>query len=221
MRHTSALLLALACACGSDDEVGEGSGTLEVRARVQAENLLSNASDASDFRTTVSVTVVRDGALVSDAVVRIGTGRGDSELTREGDQYVAVLGSYEGSYRLDVTAGSDYVRGVQLAGPDPHSFAAPLPGTTVAAADLEVSWSRDDAADSAHIDTAEMDRLAIVDSGTYTVPYAQLKHDSKEIKEERIRLWRSNQLLPAGSVGDSLFVVEVRNEIEILVSPGG
>jgi hypothetical protein len=66
-----------------------------------------------------------------------------------------------------------------------------------------------------------MDRLAIVDSGTYTVPYAQLKHDSKEIKEERIRLWRSNQLLPAGSVGDSLFVVEVRNEIEILVSPGG
>lgn len=216
-------------ACGSagipaGDDPGTGSSTLEIDAEVEVTNVVPNARDAADFVTAFEVEVRRNGAIVSDAVVVIETTDGAVELVFQSSQddgrYRGTLAGYGGRFVLDVDAGDDYVHGVRVQGPDAHWFESPTMGASVPGTEpLVVAWSRDGAADAARIETKELDDLAIEDTGDYTLPVGTLDHDDGEVRDDRVRVWRQNRVVPDGAAGSSRFTVEVRNEVEFLVMP--
>lgn len=222
---TLALLLA---ACGSDgpggEDLGAGSQTLVVVADINLNNNLDNASTPNDFTASFDVSVTRDGAVVDDAVVTVESDGGLVELdfTNNGTQqrYVGSQVAYSGSYRVDVTAGDDYLAGAVVESPDVHTFTAPLPGESVPGTDpLEVIWARELEADAARIETRELDNTGITDLGSYTIPLGGLRVDRDQLEDERIRLWRENRISPIGGAGGSSISVELRNEINIFVEP--
>ncbi len=56
-------------------------------------------------------------------------------------------------------------------------------------------------------------------SGSFVLQPDQLRYDTDQSNDERIRLWRENRISPTGGAGGSSFTVEIRNEIEIVVLP--
>jgi hypothetical protein len=214
------------CGCGGDDlpdgdSLGDGNNVLTVSASVEASALFDNARDRNDFATTFEVQLSRSGVDVDDAIVTIESDAGVIDLVRDGGgEYQGAQGGYHEIYRLDVDAGVDFVHGVRIDGPDIHTFRSPIPGATVPGnQDLIVEWDRGERAESVQIETRAMDQLSIDDGGEFAVPASGLDWDNEEIRDERIRLERTNRLSPAGAAGESSLGVTVRNQIEILVAP--
>ncbi|RMH41229.1 MAG: hypothetical protein D6689_11600 [Deltaproteobacteria bacterium] len=206
---------------GSGDDLGSGTQTLVVTAAIEADNQIPNATDVNDFTTSFDVRVRRAGQDVADATVTVTSAAGAVTLAYSGDgRYRGAQVGYHEVYRLDVVAGDDDVTGARVDGPDIHVITAPQPGALVPrSADLVVEWARDETAEVAEIETKEMDKVAIDDTGTFTVPAAILNQDDSEIKDDEVRIWRTNRLSPAGGAGGSSLSVTVRNEIDVLVAP--
>jgi hypothetical protein len=206
---------------GAGDDAGEGSLTLLVDADVEARPLIPNASKAGDFTTSFRVRLERAGAAVTTGTVTIESAAGAVPLTYTGEdnRWVGVQNGYEEVYRLSVTDGADFVDGVRVDGPAVHWFTSPLPGATVdTSAPVMVTWSRGEAADTARLDTDQLDELVISDTGSYSVPTGGFKSKSDEVEQERIRLDRSRRITPAGAVAGSELRVQVRNEISVVVA---
>ena len=236
MTKTALILLAVA-ACGGSasdgasdfdippgDDPGEGSLTLRVSGIVETTELASPALDPTDFNSSFTVSVTLDDEEVRDAIVTISSIGGTKELVFETS---GTIGSYQGSqlgyfsrYRLDVDAGDDFVGGVIIEAPDVHQIEAPLSGERVPRGDdLVVQWTRNGAAEKTEIETREIDRRSIEDTGSYTVDAGDLRQDPDKVEDERIRIYRSTKIVPDGAVAGSEFEVRLRNSVEFLVEP--
>jgi hypothetical protein len=211
---------------GQKDDLGNGTGTLRVDGNVEANNLVDNANDPGNFSVNASVVVRQsDGTPIGNAIVVLTSDEGATTLTLNTNggipTYEGTQNTYRQVYQLKVDVdANNYIHGVQIDGPDFHVFTAPLTGVSVSyTQDLNVTWNRHDQAQSAWIEGERMDRLDITDTGTFTMPHTLMNQRPGVAEPDRLRLWRSNRLTPAGAVGDSGFTVTVRNEVQFLVVP--
>ncbi len=231
MRHfvISTILLVGACGGsaldpGAGNDVGDGTQTLVVNGSANANAELTNAQNAADFNTDFSVRISLNGQPVTTGTVTITSSTGSIDLTFQdtGDNAGRWRGSapgYDEVYVLDVVSGQDDVSGVRVDGPDIHVFDEPLVGATVdSTMPLDIKWSRSDEAASASLDTDELDPLAIVDSGTHTLPPGTLRTEQDKPRENTIRITRTNRVTPQGAAGGSEWSVSVRNDIQVLAA---
>jgi hypothetical protein len=228
--HVVSTILLLGACGGSDldpgsgNDTGSGTQTLVVEGSASAEARITNARTGADFDTEFRVRVSLNGQDVTTGTVQITSASGTVDLvfttTDNEARWRGSAPGYDEVYILDVISGEDAVEGVRVDGPDIHVFEEPVAGATVdATLPLDVIWDRGDEAASASIDTDEIDRLAIVDSGEHELPAGTLKTEQDKAQENTIRITRENTVVPAGAIGGSQWAVSIRNEIEVLAAP--
>jgi hypothetical protein len=207
---------------GIGNDTGDGTSTLFVDGSVTAEARLANAQTNADFSTDFSVRIqLNQQTVTTGAIVKVTSSTGEFLLTF-GDEgrWVGRAPTYDEVYRLDVDLGPDNVHGVRVDGPDIHVFDKPLPGATVdSTMPLEIDWSRDDTAMLASIDTENLERVSITDTGDYTLAAGALKAERDQAKTNQIQLSRTDMVTPSGAIAGSQLSVRVRNEIEVVVQP--
>jgi hypothetical protein len=224
---STVLVLGLAACGGSDldpgagNDPGTGTGTLAIEGSVRASPRgdLANARTSAEFETEFSIRVSLNTQTVTTGTVTITSASGQVPLTFDGgnNRWTGQLSSYDEVYVLDIESGPDTVSGVRVDGPDIHVFSAPTAGAIVdATMPLTVNWSRDDRADSAEIDVQNVDSLSIPDSGSYDLAAGAFTPDSAEARTHRLRLTRTNRVVPAGTVAGSIWSVAIQNEIEVV-----
>lgn len=207
---------------GAGDDPGSGTNTLLVNGNITAEPQLTNAREATDFTSELSVRVMRGDAPVTTGTVTVTSASGSFPLTYRADEgrWEGIAPYYDEVYVLDVEDGIDNVFGVRVDGPDLHYFTAPMPGLTVDSTQpLMVTWASDQGADSTSIDADKIDRIAIDDTGEYMLAGGSLEADGEQARENTIELRRSNRVVPAGAVAGSEFEVRVANEIQVVAQP--
>jgi len=219
--------LALAAACGdgtgpatSRNNPGTGSSTLLVTADIDAND---DPAIIGGFSTDYFVSV-RDGAglAVSGATVTIsngsfaggkitlpetGAGSGDYQLT--GNTFPS------GDFRLDVVQGTNDVRGVIVGGPGVHNITTPAANATVPVNQpLLVRWTVPSRAKSAEVETRDFGPVTLPDSGAYRIAGA----DNNQIRtDQRVRVFRFNEVDMAGGLVGSRLRVKVRKTVEPIV----
>jgi hypothetical protein len=215
-----ASLLLAACSgadgpFGAGTQPGSGTQTLTVEAGVSATETVDNATLASNFSTDFSVRVTRTGQPVTGAQVSIASSAGVVTLAEQGDpgSYAGTQAGYLRVYGLTVEAGADKLEGAQLVGPTAHAFTAPTVGfVQKAGLPLDVKWDPA-GAQAASIETREMNSIDVADSGAFTVAGSFLAGKVGELRDDRIRVRRSDSLDLAGGAAGSSLSISVRNEI--------
>lgn len=190
---------------------GTGSHSLQVFADIESENLLSG-------QTTFFTVRVRDmyGDRVSSARVTITNNElGAMQLTETsagtGDYITSRTAFPSGEFRLEVERGSDYVRNVVLRSPGLHRVTSPTQNETLAASQsFSVRWTQPARADWAEVETRDHLSVDMADNGRYTVPAAE----NPSRNNQRIRVWRGNEIDIAGGLQGSRLRVRVRNGVE-------
>ena len=218
--------LALAAACGdgtgpatSRNNPGTGSSTLQVVADIDASD---DPTIIGGFSTDYFV-AVRNGAggPVSSATVTVsngsfaggkitlpetGTGTGDYLLT--GNTFPA------GDFRLDVMQGTNNVSGVVVGGPGVHNITTPVKDATVPALQpLLVRWTVPSKAKSAEVETRDFGPVTLPDTGAYRIAGV----DNPARPDQRIRVFRFNEVDMAGGLTGSRLRVKVRKTVEPVV----
>ena len=208
---------------GSGNSQGTGTRTLLVDGSVDASASIPNAGDATAFTTHFDVRLTKDQTPVTTGTVTVTSNGGDAALTLDttnGGHWVGTQTGYFEVYQLDVTSGADTIGGVRVDGPDVHTFTAPALGATVDTSQpVAVTWSRDDHADVATIDTHNLDHAVIDDSGSYALAAGALRSSVDKTENDTIELRRTNQVTPAGAVAGSSLSVSVTNDVDVVVSP--
>ncbi len=195
------------------NDPGTGTGTLDIRADVDAYD------QAGGFVTEFSVRV-RDGMgeLVTGATVTItNAGFGVVTLLDAGasGDYVAESNTFhEGDFELSVVSGTDVVGGVVLGGPGIHTITEPTVDSTVSAdQDLTVRWDVPSQARSAEIETRDYGPVLLPDTGAVIIPGAS----NPARVDQRIRVFRFNEVDIAGGLFGSRMRVEVRQSVDPLI----
>jgi hypothetical protein len=207
---------------GAGDDPGEGTSTLLVNGDITARPRLANARDRGDYDTELSVRVTLNQLPVTTGTVTVTSASGMVPLTFHADpaRWEGSAAGYDQVYILDVRAGDDAIEGVRVDGPDIHVFTAPLAGATIDSTQpLKVTWDAEQTADSASIDTEQLERVAIADTGEYMLSGGALKAEQDKALENTIELSRTNRVTPAGAVGGSDFSVRVENRIGVVAQP--
>lgn len=223
------LSIILVAACGGDpgDDAGTGSNTLRVEADVEATPDIENAVAAIDFTTELHVDVEKNGVPVTTGEVVLVSDGGEVALTwdpSDGDngRWRGAQSGYFEVYELHVTSGDDYVHGVRLDGPDIHVFTSPDGSTAVdATLPLLVTWSRDDEAETARLETDAMDPVAVPDTGSFELPVGSLKSSPDQTEDEELRIERRSRIVPAGAVAGSELRVRIENRLPLVVAATG
>jgi hypothetical protein len=231
MRLTIACSCLVVAACGGSpldpgagNSLGTGSHTLSVDGSFSASSDLANPGDAMSFTTHFDVQLRNGQNPITTGSVVVSSNGGDVTLTyqpdgQNGGHWVGDQAGYYEVYELNVTSGADTVTGVRVDGPDIHTFSAPTMGANVdATMPLAVSWSRNDHADQTTIDTQALDKVAIDDTGSYTIAVGGLKSSKDKAENETIDLRRTNQVAPAGATAGSTVAVSVRNHVDVVVA---
>ena len=215
-------LLGLACGRPGDDDddgnnPGSGSETLYLEVEVDAENTVINAQSADQFSTDFSVDVLKDNQPFTGAVVTITTAQGPVTLTENPPGlYTGSLLGYAQVFRLDVDGGADFISGVQLTGPAPHTFTAPVGTVSPPNTDLDVQWEPAGAS-QAEIETNEMSPTGVEDTGLYTIPATFVVGEQGEIVDDEVILRRTEQVLIAGGLTGSHMDVTVENRLTLSI----
>lgn len=207
---------------GAGDDPGTGTSTLAIQGEMSAKPRIVNARNPGDFDTQLSVRVVLDGQPVTTGTVTVTTRNASTPLVFHADpaRWEGLATGYDEVYVLDVESGQHAVQGVRVDGPDIHVFTQPLAGATVdSTMPLPVAWDKDQVADSIWIDSGEIDRLAIADTGSYMLAGGSLKADKETARENTIEIMRSNRVSPAGAVAGSEVDVSVTNRIQVIAQP--
>ncbi len=216
---TAALVTVAGCGGGTSpvierNDPGTGSSTLKIVADIDANDVEGGFS--TDFRVTVE-----DGAgdPVSGATVTIknndlGTITLLESRAGSGD-YVATGNSFpSGDFELSVVGGTDRVEGVVLGGPGVHTITSPAANETLAALqDLIVQWTTPLQARSAEVETRSYTSPVLPDTGAFAVPAV----DNVARRNQRIRVFRFNDVDIAGGLPGSRLRVEVRQTIEPVI----
>ena len=84
---------------------------------------------------------------------------------------------------------------------------------------LAITWNRAEQADSATIQTRQLNPVTITDSRTYSLAMGSLKSKPDQTENEEIELVRSSLVAPAGAVAGSWFRVRIRNAVTVVVQP--
>jgi hypothetical protein len=159
------------------------------------------------------------GAPVSGATVTVrNAGLGTVnllELSAASGDYEASVNTFaSGDYRLDVTKGTDNVQAVVVGGMAVHRITTPAANATVTAGQpLTVTWTRPSEAIGANLETRDFVADGIPDAATYIVPGA----NNPARPDQRIRLWRYNQVDIAGGLVGSRLRLSIRNTAEPIV----
>jgi hypothetical protein len=230
MKTIFASILVLS-ACGSDplepgagNQPGDGTRTLFVEGRVNAEPRIANAKLETDFTSEISIRVALSDQAVTTGSVTVTSRFSTVPLTWQSDgtlgHWIGTMANYDEVYQIDIVSGADEVSGVIIDGPDIHSFTAPMQGATLdSTMQNPIAWDRDERAELASFDADEIDRLTIDDTGSYMMGTGTLKADRDQVRENRIEVRRSNRVVPAGAVAGSELAVTVSNELTVLVAP--
>jgi hypothetical protein len=227
-----ASLIVTLAACSSDplepgagDDPGTGTSTLDVEGRAHAEPRTASARAAADFTTEFSIRIGRGGQAVTTGTVTVSSRYGTTTLTYDSSdgslgRWTGTANGYDEVYQLDVTSGSDEVRGVIVDGPDIHTITAPALGASLdSTVATMLTWKRGDTADDATLKTDELGRIAITDSGSYSMGPGTLKADKDDARANTIELRRENRVTPAGAIAGSSFVVTIEQRLEVLAQP--
>lgn len=217
-----ALSTALLVACGDSpsgpaaerNSPGTGSRTMLVKADIEGQDVpggfvtdfevqLRDAQGAAISGATVTV---KNAALGTVNLLEDGAGSGD---------YIATVNAFAaGDYRLDVVKGTDNVTGVVIGGMSAHSITSPTANDTVAANQpFNIEWTRPSEAAGADIETHDFLAEGVQDAGSYTVPANQNPAEPNQ----RIRVWRFNEVSIAGGLFGSELKLSVRNTVEPVV----
>ncbi len=215
----SAALLVVSCGDSLTDpaiernDPGTGTGTLDVRADIDAFDVTGGF--ITEFRVRV-----RDGFGddVSGATVTItNAGFGVVTLLQPGgagDYEVDRNTFHEGDYALSVVSGTDVVEGVVLGGPGVHTITEPVQDTTVSAdQDLTIRWDVPSQARSAQVETRDYGPVLLPDTGAVIIPGAS----NPARVDQRIRIFRFNEVDIAGGLFGSRMRVEVRQTVEPVI----
>lgn len=214
----AALVAAAGCGDGtgpatSRNDPGTGTSTLQVIADIDA-----NDQTGGGFITDFGVSV-QDGLgnRVSGASVTIRNATlGTVTLTEAASgTYFAQRNSFpSGDFRLDVVSGSNNVSGVILGGPGVHNITAPLQNAIVPAGQpLPVRWTVPSQAQAAEVETQDFAPVTVPDNGSYTISGANNPANANQ----RIRVFRFNEVTMAGALPGSRLQVEVRKTVEPVI----
>lgn len=218
--------MSLLVACGGSDldpgagnDPGTGTSTLLVDGEIEARPRIVNAKAVDDFDTNITVQVSLNNALVTTGTVTLTTARGTTPLTFRTDkgEWHATVSGYDEVFVLDVQSGEHSVDGVRVDGPDLHAFTEPLAGATLdSTVATRIVWSSEQEASSASIDTDEIGRINVPDTGIYMLAAGALKAENDTPRENTIDLVRMNRVTPAGAVAGSNVSVSVENNIVVV-----
>lgn len=215
----AATTLATALACGGDstgpaanrNSGGTGTSTLLVTADIDASNSLGgfrtdydvNLRDALGNRVSGATVTIYNSALGTLTLPETAPGSGDYFNTRP--SFPA------GDFRLEVTRGTDDVRGVVLGGPGVHTITAPANGSVATASQpMTVRWSVPSQASAIEIETRNFGPIALADIGSYTIAGA----NNPANNDQRVEVRRYNEVEIAGGRPGSRFRVTVENTAE-------
>ncbi len=197
--------------------VGTGSNTLLVVANVNA-NDLGGGLFTTDFDVTVTDAASQP---VSAAVVAFNNpGLGIVQLfetppgSGSGIYTATEAGFPGGEFQLSVIRGSDNVAGVVVRGPGTHVITTPQANDIVPRDQpLNVIWTPPSQAEGAEIETRDLARLALPDSGAYMIAGV----DNPVNATQRIRVFRFNGVDIAGGLVGSRLQIKIRAEVEPVV----
>lgn len=219
-RALGATLIGIA-ACGdgtgpatSRNDPGLGTSTLRVTASIEAQD---DNSAVGGFVTNYQVTVLDgldnpvSGATVTIANPALGTVTLPEVAPGSGDYLITGNGFPAGDFRLTVVRGTDNVRDVVLGGPGVHSIISPTPNATdTAGTTAVVRWSVPSRAQAAEVETRDFGPVTLPDSGAYVVSGA----DNPVRPDQRVRVYRYNEVSLAGGLPGSRLRVKVRKTVE-------
>lgn len=223
-------LTALLCAsvltwsaCGDGDSTGPavqrnnpgtGTRTMKVNAEIAGQDAVGGFTtdfsvklrDALDNPISGATVTVQNATLGTTTLLETGVGKGD---------YFATRNSFApGDYRLDVVRDTDNVMEVVVGGLAAHEITSPAPNDTVPALmPLVITWTRPSEAAGVDVETEDFAVSGIPDLGTFTVP------DSFNVArpDQRIRVFRFNQVDIAGGLFGSKLKLKIRNTVEPVV----
>lgn len=212
---------ALGCGSGtgpaaSRNNPGTGTSTLLVTADIDANDVPNTTAfntefvvqlrDAAGSPVSGATVAMGNPVLGTITLVETGVGSGDYTATRSGFP--------GGDFSLNVTRGTDNVRDVVLGGPSVHAITAPVQNQTVPASQaLTVRWTVPSQAQFAEMETRDFGPFTAPDNGTYTFPAAQ----NPVRADQRVRVFRFNEVTIAGGRPGSRLRVEVRRTVEPVV----
>lgn len=218
--------ISVAAACGngtgpatSRNNPGTGSSTLKVIADIDAND---DATVIGGFSTDYAVTLQSGGgAPVSGATVTIsnpGLPGGKVTLPESpagsGDYLITGNTFPSGDFRLDVVQGANNVHDVVLGGPGVHNITVPAKNDTVPVFQpLLVRWTVPSRAKSAEVETKDFGPATLPDTGAYQIPGAS----NQARPDQRIRVFRFNEVDVAGGLIGSRMRVTVRKTLEPIV----
>ncbi len=116
-----------------------------------------------------------------------------------------------GTLRLDVTKDDMFVRDVVLGNIGVHDFITPKANDTLTAErPLEIRWFRDQEAPFVRISTFDFARGQLFDRGEFVIPDSL--NPARE--NQRVEIFRSNEVQIAGGLRGSFFRMEVTNSVQ-------
>ncbi len=214
-------LAALTLACNdstgpaaSRNQVGTGSLTLLVDGDIEGQDVpggfvtqfLVHVANATGTPVSGATVRVQNTALGTVNLLELSAGSGDYEAS------VNTFGS--GDYGLTVTRGTDNLQGVVVGGMSAHGIARPRADTTLTAGQpFTITWTRPSEAAGADMETRDFTASGIPDVGTYTV----LGVNNPARPDQRVRVWRYNQVNPAGALAGSRLRLSIRNTVEPII----
>ena len=219
--------LALAAACGdgtgpatSRNNPGTGSSTLRVIADIDAQD---DPSAIGGFFTDYMVSV-RDGlgnpvsaatVTISNPLLPSGKVTLPETAPASGDYFLTGNTFPAGDFRLDVVKATDNVAGVIVGGPGVHNITTPAANDTVPVNQpLLVRWTVPSRAKSAEVETRDFGPVTLPDSGAYRIAGA----DNNQLRpDQRVRVFRFNDVDMAGGLTGSRLRVKVRKTVEPVV----
>ncbi len=209
----------IACGGGTEPTVerndpGTGTLTLRVTADIDANDVIGgfitdfdvDVEDAAGNPISLATVTIRNSSLGEITLLETSAGSGS---------YTAVRNSFpNGDFELNVVRGTDNIRGVILGGPGIHTITAPLANATVTALQsLAVTWSSPSQAKSAEVETQDYGPVVVPDTGAVMIPSAE----ALARVDERIRIYRFNEVGINGGLPGSRLKVEVRHTVEPVI----
>ena len=209
----------IACGGGTEPTVerndpGTGTLTLKVTADIDANDVVGgfitdftvDVEDAAGNPVSLATVTIKNSLLGEITLLETSAGSG---------KYTAVRNSFpNGDFELNVVRGTDNVQGVILGGPGVHTITAPLANATVTALQsLIVTWNSPSQAKSAEVETRDYGPVVVPDTGAAMVP--ALENVARV--DQRIRVFRFNEVGINGGLPGSRLKVEVRQTVEPVI----
>ncbi len=227
----AAVVTWIAAACSSStgpaisrNDPGTGTHTLKAVGDISA----TDVPGSSNFNTTFEVVLTNSlGNPVSSASVTINNpNAGNITLTESvagsGDYLASRTLFYDGDFGLTVIRGADTVRNVVVGGVSRFSIVPPparLDTLNTATQALTVRWTVPSQAKTAAIETRDYPNTTIPDTGAYVIPGAS----NPARPDQRVRVFRNNEVDIAGGLAGSILTLRVRASVDpfCVRVPGG